>query len=232
MRFDKSVCVVVRALRYPCRQLLWIWVHEDLPSDYHPLVCWRIHRQAKDGCCRVRGIRWKPTMVWLSSVARSPAFWGEHHFRKDGPSPHGEAEHRKSCLDWNRWEKYWTFIDGRCQRPTGPCKMHCMLKLDFTNKFRKDFNRMISRGWNESHFKEMVSMLQNEIPLPPRYRDHSLVGEYKGCRECHMSPISFWFPWLTRENLSWFFLEQKVTLTSFSELLLYHSGVYLVFTLR
>ena len=63
-----------------------------------------------------------------------------------------------------------------------------MLKIDFTKKFKKDFKHVISRGWNESHFEEVVSMLQNEIPLPPKYRDHSLVGEYKSCRECHIEP--------------------------------------------
>ena len=28
----------------------------------------------------------------------------------------------------------------------------------------------------------------NEEPLPPKNRDHALVGNYIGCRECHIEP--------------------------------------------
>ena len=32
----RSLARTARALGYPCRQLLGVWVHEDLPADYHP----------------------------------------------------------------------------------------------------------------------------------------------------------------------------------------------------
>ncbi len=31
-------------------------------------------------------------------------------------------------------------------------------------------------------------MLAEQKPLPPKYNDHALTGDYSGCRECHISP--------------------------------------------
>ncbi len=31
-------------------------------------------------------------------------------------------------------------------------------------------------------------MLAAEEPLPERMRDHALVGDWRGCRECHLEP--------------------------------------------
>ena len=37
-------------------------------------------------------------------------------------------------------------------------------------------------------FWEIVNMLANDIPLPPKYRDHPLHGEWEGSRDCHIRP--------------------------------------------
>jgi len=63
-----------------------------------------------------------------------------------------------------------------------------MLKLEFTNKFKKDFKRMLSRGCKEERFDEVVNMLINETPLPAKNREHNLSGDYKGFKECHIEP--------------------------------------------
>ena len=34
----------------------------------------------------------------------------------------------------------------------------------------------------------MISILANQDPLPEKFRDHSLLGKYAGCRECHITP--------------------------------------------
>lgn len=31
-------------------------------------------------------------------------------------------------------------------------------------------------------------MLAADIPLPPRYFDHTLIGEWKNYRDCHVRP--------------------------------------------
>ncbi len=63
-----------------------------------------------------------------------------------------------------------------------------MLKIEYTNKFKKDYKRILARRLNESLLDEVLSLLIEEKPLPMKYRDHDLVGEYTGCRECHIQP--------------------------------------------
>ena len=36
--------------------------------------------------------------------------------------------------------------------------------------------------------EEVISILANQEPLPEKFRDHSLLGKYTGCRECHITP--------------------------------------------
>ena len=33
---------------------------------------------------------------------------------------------------------------------------------------------------------EVIRMLENETELPPEYKAHKLIGNYKGCLECHV----------------------------------------------
>ncbi len=35
---------------------------------------------------------------------------------------------------------------------------------------------------------QMMTMLQNDIPLEEKYRDHELKGKYQGFKECHIQP--------------------------------------------
>ncbi|MCZ6673689.1 MAG: type II toxin-antitoxin system YafQ family toxin [Verrucomicrobia bacterium] len=34
----------------------------------------------------------------------------------------------------------------------------------------------------------VIELLANKEPLPERYRDHLLIGDYKDHRECHITP--------------------------------------------
>ncbi len=36
--------------------------------------------------------------------------------------------------------------------------------------------------------EKVVKLLAEGKPLPVKYQDHSLSGDYKGCRECHIIP--------------------------------------------
>lgn len=62
------------------------------------------------------------------------------------------------------------------------------LKIDTTAKFRKDYKTVVKRGYDVSLLKQVVEMLADGIPLPEKYADHDLIGNYKGCRECHLKP--------------------------------------------
>ena len=57
-----------------------------------------------------------------------------------------------------------------------------------TTRFRRDLKRLKKRGYDLNLLDEVIQMLAEGKPLPARMRDHPLVGDYDGCRECHISP--------------------------------------------
>ena len=61
-------------------------------------------------------------------------------------------------------------------------------KIVQTGIFRKDLKKAIRRGYNIKLLEEVVDTLAAGIPLPEKYRDHNLTGNYKECRECHITP--------------------------------------------
>lgn len=65
-----------------------------------------------------------------------------------------------------------------------------MLELVTTGQFRKDYKRVKKRGYDIDLLEEVIGYLQNQQPLDARYRDHALIGNYSGFRECHI--LSDW----------------------------------------
>ena len=65
-----------------------------------------------------------------------------------------------------------------------------MLRIEFTNQFKRDFKLVKKRGYNIKKFMEVVTILQKQETLPAKYRDHQLTNskEYKDVRECHIEP--------------------------------------------
>ena len=61
-----------------------------------------------------------------------------------------------------------------------------MLRPTYTRQFEKDVKRMLKRGKKPSKIKKVIVPLINEEQLDPRYRNHRLVGKFKGRRECHI----------------------------------------------
>jgi mRNA interferase YafQ len=47
---------------------------------------------------------------------------------------------------------------------------------------------MQRQGKNMDKLKTLLAFLVKDEPLIPSYRDHVLVGQYKGSRECHIEP--------------------------------------------
>lgn len=58
----------------------------------------------------------------------------------------------------------------------------------YTNRFEKDVDLAKRRGKNTDKLKTIIELIVSEQPLPPRLRDHPLVGKYVGRRECHIEP--------------------------------------------
>lgn len=63
-----------------------------------------------------------------------------------------------------------------------------MLKLDLSSQFKKDLKKIKRQRKDKEKLNVVVSILQNEQPLPTKYRDHELIGNWKGYRECHVAP--------------------------------------------
>jgi mRNA interferase YafQ len=63
-----------------------------------------------------------------------------------------------------------------------------MLKPAYTIQFQKDLKRIKKRGEKIKKLKFIIIQLVNQKPLDERYRDHKLIGTYKGRRECHIKP--------------------------------------------
>ena len=61
-------------------------------------------------------------------------------------------------------------------------------ELILTGKFKKSLKLAKKRGLNLKLLDTVITMLQNNIPLEEKYRDHELRGQYKGFRECHIAP--------------------------------------------
>ena len=63
-----------------------------------------------------------------------------------------------------------------------------MLKIRYHTSFRKDYKRIVKRGYDVKLLEDIVKKLASGECLPEKNCDHSLSGEYSGCRECHITP--------------------------------------------
>ncbi len=63
-----------------------------------------------------------------------------------------------------------------------------MLKIRYSSRFKKDFKTIIKRGYDIKYLEEVLTLPAEEKPLQPKHRDHLLVGNYNGHRECHITP--------------------------------------------
>ncbi|WP_325200865.1 type II toxin-antitoxin system YafQ family toxin [Oscillibacter sp.] len=63
-----------------------------------------------------------------------------------------------------------------------------MLTIRYEKSFKKDYKRVKRRGYDIELLENVLELLARQEPLPPKYKDHALTGEYKGFRECHITP--------------------------------------------
>ena len=57
-----------------------------------------------------------------------------------------------------------------------------------TSQFKRDVKRMQRQGKDLEKLKRVLESLVKGEGLASKYRDHVLVGQYKGTRECHIEP--------------------------------------------
>ncbi len=70
-----------------------------------------------------------------------------------------------------------------------------MKTLKPSSKYKKDYKRIRNNPKKVRALYEILKMLENEIPIPPEYNPHMLIGDYKGYMECHIEGdfLLIWF---------------------------------------
>ena len=63
-----------------------------------------------------------------------------------------------------------------------------MRQLRTTGRFDRDYALMVKRGEQIEKLDAVMMILINGELLPPHNRDHSLTGNFKGFRDCHIEP--------------------------------------------
>jgi mRNA interferase YafQ len=69
-----------------------------------------------------------------------------------------------------------------------------MRTIKYTTRFKRDYRREKSGRHGkklDTLLMEAVNMLAADTPLPRRYFDHPLAGDWKNYRDCHIRPDSF-----------------------------------------
>lgn len=67
-----------------------------------------------------------------------------------------------------------------------------MRTIKWSTEFKRDYKRTKA---NPRHTQDVDGLLravgafiQEDNPVPDKYRDHGLSGDWKGYRECHLKP--------------------------------------------
>jgi mRNA interferase YafQ len=63
-----------------------------------------------------------------------------------------------------------------------------MRALTYKTSFKKNLALMKRRGKDINELSHIISLLQFDIQIPARHRDHALSGSFSGFRECHIQP--------------------------------------------
>lgn len=62
------------------------------------------------------------------------------------------------------------------------------LTIRQSTRFRRDVKRLRRQGVDLAQLETVIDTLVAQEPLDERHRDHTLVGNWKGFRECHIQP--------------------------------------------
>jgi mRNA interferase YafQ len=63
-----------------------------------------------------------------------------------------------------------------------------MLKIEYSNQFKRDFKLAKKRGKKLSNFENVLKSLALKEPLAQKYHNHKLTGNMEGFYECHLEP--------------------------------------------
>lgn len=61
-----------------------------------------------------------------------------------------------------------------------------MYSLIKTGQFKKDYKKCLKRKYDEEKIIVVFRHLSETGSVPENYKPHKLIGNYKGCIECHI----------------------------------------------
>lgn len=62
-----------------------------------------------------------------------------------------------------------------------------MLNVRYSTQFKRDFKTCQKRNYNMQLLQQAINTLRIPEELPIKNKDHRLIGDYAGFRECHIS---------------------------------------------
>ena len=78
-----------------------------------------------------------------------------------------------------------------------------MYKIKFSGRYKKDLKRIKSKKSLIAALDEVIDLLsKNDNPLPAKYNDHQLQGNYREYQECHVKPDWLLVYKKTKNNVS------------------------------
>lgn len=63
-----------------------------------------------------------------------------------------------------------------------------MYSIQYSGQFKRSLKKCVKRGLEVKLLANALDLLQTTGCLPDFYGAHKLIGQYKGCWECHLSP--------------------------------------------
>ena len=59
-------------------------------------------------------------------------------------------------------------------------------QIEYTTRFKKEYKLAKKRGRDINLLRTVIEILAKGEPLPEKYKDHPLVSNWSGYRECHI----------------------------------------------
>jgi mRNA interferase YafQ len=66
-----------------------------------------------------------------------------------------------------------------------------MRTIKRTAQFKRDYKRLRAGRYRrtlDEDLRTVITLLAADTPLPPRYHDHALLGDWQDHRDCHLKP--------------------------------------------
>jgi mRNA interferase YafQ len=81
-----------------------------------------------------------------------------------------------------------------------------MYNIKYTSQLKKDYKLAIKRGNDISLLQKIVELIASGQPLPDKYKEHALSGNWGGYKECHLAP-----DWLLI-----YYIEENISMVTFA----------------